>query len=194
MRGIIWLASGLILSLLLVSGISADPQFSRSGNFFATQDLKFIGQAAGQALGKINQSLNSQFTFLNNSAAVVSTWDVISDWLYPLISWFNDLWLRFINAWKHFLGLVPAAPVAPVILNSNLSTSSDLAGPKYGIIVAPATGSTTRDELLKKNLSQMFADRVDLKFDPNGMSGVVTPVFKSGQRGADYIFILTPLR
>ncbi|MFA6253641.1 MAG: hypothetical protein WC640_00045 [Candidatus Paceibacterota bacterium] len=211
MKGVIWLASGLMLSLLLVSGISVGSQLAESGNFFATQDLKVIGQSSSRALGKINQGLNSQLSPLKNSAAVVTTGNIFSAWLPSLTNWLGNLWQRAVSAWKNFLGLTSQeSQITPAmreqirqellaelknqgLFNSNLSTNTDALGTRYGIMVAPSTGSTTRDELLKKSLSQMFADQVSLRFDQTGMSGVVTPTFRDGRKGGDYIFVLTPL-
>lgn len=213
MKGVIWLASGLLLALLLVSGVSVGSQLSLPSNFFPVQDLKSIGQISSQALGKINNSLNSQVSVLNNSAAVISTWDTITGWFYPLTSWLKDLWSRFINAWKNFLGLTPKETPTAVspelreqikqellaelksqgLINIDVSAGG-VSGTKYGVMVFPSTGEVSRDEAIKKSLSQMFADQVDLKFDQTGVSGVVTPTFRDGRKGGNYIFVLTPLR
>ncbi len=206
MKGVIWLSSGLILALLLVSGISVGRQFSWSDNFFVIQDLKAIGQISGQVS---SQALKKT----NQLATVISPWKTVSNWLEPLTNWLGDLWSSFVNGWKHFFGLAPKEELAPIVtpemreqirqeflaelkslglVGLDLS-STEVSGLKYGVMVAPSTGSTTRDEWLKKSLSQMFADQVNLKFDQTGMSGMVTPIFRNGQTGGDYIFILTPL-
>ncbi len=212
MKGVTWLTSGLLLALLLVSGISVGSQLASSNNFFALQDLKSISQLPSQVIGRVDQGLNSQVATLNNSATVVSTGGIIADWLAPIIGWLSDLWQKFLNNWGHFLGLIPLEPAQPTVamreqirqelltelrnqgLLNQLSTSSEALGTRYGIMVAPATGSTTRDELLKASLSKMFADQVNLKFDQGDMSGTVTPVFNNGRQGGNYIFVLTPLR
>ena len=86
--------------------------------------------------------------------------------------------------------------MAEIILASN-NVSELLFGKiretKYGIMVAPSTGDLTRDEELKKSLSQMFADEVSLSFDQGNRSGIVTPVFQNGRTSGDYIFVLAPL-
>ncbi|MFA5022675.1 MAG: hypothetical protein WC537_00150, partial [Candidatus Paceibacterota bacterium] len=93
MKGVVWLASGLLLALLLVSGISVGSQMSLPSNFFPTQELKSFSQNSGPVLDRINQT-----------AAVASTGDTVSNWLSPITNWLSDLWFRFIEAWKRFLG------------------------------------------------------------------------------------------
>lgn len=201
MKGVTWLISGLVLSLLLVSAVSVGSQISLPLDFFQVSNLKII-----------SQNSNSVVSQLDQLASVTSTWDIIADWLYPLTSWLSDLWFNFLEAWKRFLGLIAKdePEITPAmrekireellaeLKNQGLVNAELLAGEnggaKYGIMVAPSTGSTTRDEWLKKSLSQMFADEVSLKFDKTGMSGVVTPTFRDGRKGGDYVFVLTPLR
>ena len=213
MKGVTWLASGLLLALLLVSGVSVGSQLVLSNNLSPVQDLKSISQLSNRALSRVDQSLRAQVISLNNSATVVSTGKVMTDWLSPIANWFGDWWQRFIEAWQSWLGLVPAEPATPTpamreqirqelltelenqgLVNPNLLAGAEATSTRYGIIIAPTTGSSTRDDLVKKSLSQMFADQVDLKFDQSGLSGTVTPIFNDGQRGGDYIFVLTPLR
>jgi hypothetical protein len=200
-KGVTWLISGLVLSLLLVSAVSVGSQISLPLDFFQVSNLKII-----------SQNSNSVVSQLDQLASVTSTWDIIADWLYPLTSWLSDLWFNFLEAWKRFLGLIAKdePEITPAmrekireellaeLKNQGLVNAELLAGEnggaKYGIMVAPSTGSTTRDEWLKKSLSQMFADEVSLKFDKTGMSGVVTPTFRDGRKGGDYVFVLTPLR
>jgi hypothetical protein len=199
-KGVTWLISGLVLSLLLVSAVSVGSQISLPLDFFQVSNLKII-----------SQNSNSVVSQLDQLASVTSTWDIIADWLYPLTSWLSDLWFNFLEAWKRFLGLIAKdePEITPAmrekireellaeLKNQGLVNAELLAGEnggaKYGIMVAPSTGSTTRDEWLKKSLSQMFADEVSLKFDKTGMSGVVTPTFRDGRKGGDYVFVLTPL-
>ena len=200
MKGITWLVSGLFIALLLVSGVVAGSKLIKPDNFFWAQDIEFLGQTSHQVLGQVTQSLDSQVTFLNSSAVVTSTWSVVSDWFRAIIDWFRQLWSS-----QEVIPVIMSAEREQIrqeflvelksqgLINDDI-LSSDTTGTRYGIMVAPSTGSTTRDEWLKKNLSQMFADQVDLKFDQTGMSGVVTPVFKDGRKGGDYVFVLTPLR
>lgn len=62
----------------------------------------------------------------------------------------------------------------------------------YSVMALPTNGSTTIDESLKQKLRQTFADQVDIRFDNNGSSGTVTPIFQDGRRGDTYVFVLTP--
>lgn len=62
-----------------------------------------------------------------------------------------------------------------------------------GLVVLPASGDETRDEMLKLELKNAFSDQVEVKFDGSGRAGIITPIFQSG-RGGDYLFILTPLK
>jgi len=61
-----------------------------------------------------------------------------------------------------------------------------------GLVVLPSSGDPIRDEALKLELKNTFSDQVEVKFDPSGQAGVITPIFRSG-RGDNYLFILTPL-
>jgi len=63
---------------------------------------------------------------------------------------------------------------------------------RFGLVAVPSTGSTTQDESIKINLQRLFADQVDVRFDTGSSSGVITPIFRDGRRGADYVFVLTP--
>lgn len=213
MKGIVWLISGLGLALLLVSGVSVGSRLSLS-NSSSVQDLRFVGQISRRAVGQISQGLNAQATFLNNNpATVISTWGLVSSWISPFIDWFCRLWSDIVEAWKRFLGLFSdeskLTNISPAMreqlrqellvelerqgLLNSLPLSGGVAGTKYGIMVVPSTGSTTRDELFKKNLSRVFADSVRLKFDREGLTGVITPTFSDGSTGSDYIFVLNPI-
>jgi len=195
-----WLVSGLLMALLLVSGVVVGSKLIRPDNFFLAQDFEFLGRASHQVLGRVNQGLGQQVTFLNNSAAVTSTGNAITNWFWAIIDWLRQLWPQ-----KEVTPIITPADREQIrqeflaelksqgLLNADLLTG-DTSGVRYGIMVAPSTGSTTRDEWLKQNLSQMFADQVNLKFDQSGMSGIVTPVFKDGRQSGDYVFVLTPLR
>lgn len=201
MKGVTWLIFGLMFSLLLVSGISVGSQLSLPLDFFQVPNFKIISQNPDKVISQFDQV-----------AAITSTWDIVIDRLRPITNGLSDLWLKIIDAWHWFLGLMTKAEpeITPALreelkqeilvelknqgLVSGGVLNTDNGGAKYGIMVAPSTGSSTRDEWLKKSLSQMFADEVNLKFDKTGMSGVVTPVFRDGRQGGDYVFVLTPLR
>lgn len=212
MKGIAWLISGLMLALLLVSSVSVGSQLSLPSYFSLTQDLQSINQISGQVLSQVNKGLDSQLAVLQSSATVISTWDLVLDWVSPIFNWLADLWARIIDAWQRFLGrssvesqLANISPAVREKLRQDLlaelrsqglifeSLGDDETGTKYGVAVTPSTGSPTQDELFKNNFSQIFADRVDLRFDRGGMTGVVTPVFRDDKARRDYIFVLKPL-
>lgn len=198
-----WLASGLLLSLLLVSGISVGSQLSLTNNFFPTQEFQIAKEASSQTWGRLNKSLDGQIKSLNNSATVISLGGVISSLFEPLISWFRSLWSKLFNKTPVITPAMREQIKQELLVELKnqgrlasdlMATSSDSLGARYGFMVVPSTGSTTRDELLKKSLKQMFADQVNVQFDQTGGSGVVTPVFQDGRKGGNYIFVLTPLR
>lgn len=62
-----------------------------------------------------------------------------------------------------------------------------------GLVVLPASGDPARDAAIKQDLKNSFSDRVEVKFDPSGQAGIITPLSPSG-RGDNYLFILTPLK
>ncbi|MFA5737113.1 MAG: hypothetical protein WCX70_00280 [Candidatus Paceibacterota bacterium] len=64
----------------------------------------------------------------------------------------------------------------------------------YGAVVVPSTGNTLADEKLKEDLENQFSDEVSISFDKSGQAGVITPIFENGQKGDDYIFMLTPIK
>jgi len=200
MKGITWLTSGLFIALILMSGMVAGSKLIQPGNFFLAQDFEFLKGASRQVFGQVNQGLSQQATFLNSSAAVTSTGNLLTNWFKAILDWFRRLWPK-----KEVVAKITSAEREQIrqeflaelksqgLLNADILTG-DTSGVRYGVMVAPSTGSTTRDEWLKQNLRQMFADQVNLKFDQSGRSGVVTPVFKDGRQGGDYVFVLTPLR
>lgn len=211
MKGIVWLISGLMLALLLVSGVSAGSQISLPRYFSLTQDLQSIDQISGQVLRRVDKGLGSQLAVLQNSATVISTRDLVSGWLSTAFSWLRDLWVRIIEAWRFFLNRSSTEPqlsnVSPALRERlrqeflaelraqglfPISKGEQEVGTKYGIVVIPSTGSTAQDDLFKKNLSQIFADEVGLRFDRDGMAGIVTPVFRDNRASRDYIFVLKP--
>ena len=174
-----------MLALLLVSGVSVGSQLSFANVLPIEGGLHSFNLPVGQLASRVDQL-----------ASVTSTWDIISYWLQPLTNWLGNLWERAVTAWQDFFNGRPKEitinDVPSAVREQILQTATS--GVRYGVLVTPSTGSTSRDEALKKSLSQMFADRVNLRFDQGGTSGVVTPVFRDGRTGGDYIFVLTPLR
>jgi hypothetical protein len=63
----------------------------------------------------------------------------------------------------------------------------------YGAVVVPSTGDPSADEKIKKDLEKQFSDEVSISFDKSGQAGVITPIFEDGEKGDDYVFLLTPI-
>ena len=61
-----------------------------------------------------------------------------------------------------------------------------------GVVILPKTDNLSEGEI-KNNLQTMFSDKVTVKFDSSGQSGIITPIFKT-TTGRDYIFVLTPIK
>lgn len=66
-------------------------------------------------------------------------------------------------------------------------------GGKTGMIVVPSTGNAVNDAELRRRLQEVFSDKVTIKIDPTGVSGVITPVFNKVPSN-DYLFLLAPLK
>ncbi len=142
--------------------------------------------------------------------------------LDPVYDWAADAWDSFVINWRVFLGLestpivLPASELPSVVtvelreqirqeilneLKAEQASGTQAFGglvsankSTHAVLAVPITGSTTIDETLKQNLRQVFADPVDIKFEADGTSGIITPIFQDGRRGNDYVFVLTPTR
>ncbi|HRZ30106.1 MAG TPA: hypothetical protein P5274_00320 [Candidatus Paceibacterota bacterium] len=138
------------------------------------------------------------------------------------VGWSQDTWANFISNWRVFLGLESAPLDLPVFqstadiplelreqlrqeilveLRAGQTINNEVFGgevpankPIYALTAVPASGSTTIDRSIKQTLTQVFADPFDIKFDENGSSGFITPIFQDGRRGDSYVFVLTPTR
>jgi len=62
-----------------------------------------------------------------------------------------------------------------------------------GVVVVPVSGNERVDSAVRERLLNAFSDRVNVRFDNSGVSGVITPMFRAVQ-GDDYWFLLTPIR
>jgi hypothetical protein len=127
---------------------------------------------------------------------------------------------QLIVNWQDFLGLRPAPnattpspesvisdPALRLLVDSLIKEGvqkelSDLpkqikiqpgVGGKTGVIVVPSTGSAASDAELRRRLQEVFSDKVTIKIDPTGVSGVITPVFNKVPAN-DYLFLLAPLK
>jgi hypothetical protein len=152
-----------------------------------------------------------------------SVYDFFFSLVEGTIDWSQDTWSSFIANWRIFLGL-EIAPIDLPVFRSTADIPPELreqlkqeilvelrAGqtikndevfggevpankPIYAITAIPASGSTTIDQGIKQTLTQVFADPFDIRFDDNGTSGFITPIFEAGRRGDPYVFVLTPTR
>lgn len=62
-----------------------------------------------------------------------------------------------------------------------------------GLVVVPSTGDDENDQVLRQRIDQAFSDRVVVSFDPSGLTGIITPIFRR-VAGDNYLFLLTPVR
>ncbi len=60
-----------------------------------------------------------------------------------------------------------------------------------GIAVLPSTNSPEKDEIIKQHIKDTFSDEVNVRPDPSGSAGVITPVFKKATKDS-YIYVLVP--
>lgn len=128
---------------------------------------------------------------------------------------------QFVHNWQDFLGLRAPTQLATVPTPESIVSDpalravvdnlikqgvrqelSDLpkqikfqpaANGKTGMIVVPSTGSAASDAELRRRLQEVFSDKVTIKIDPTGVSGVITPTFNKGPTN-DYLFLLAPLK
>lgn len=196
--------TGLLLGLVLIGGIQIGARLS---------DFNLPKE---QYKNVASLTLPASVSFLTPA------YGALADFSSGLYDWSQDAWDSFVLNWRVFLGLesapiiLPASELPPAAtaelreqirqeilneLNAGSASSTQAFGglvpankPPHAVLVVPVTGSTTVDETLKKNLRQVFADQVDIKFDANGTSGIITPIFQDGRRGNDYVFVLTPTR
>ena len=119
---------------------------------------------------------------------------------------------RATSAWRSFFSQETPASVAPTFdastlatikaqikaellqelgssVNVNINVKQNSNAP--GLVILPASGNPTLDEATKLELKNAFSDRVEVRFDPSGQTGVITPTL---QRDDHYLFILTPLK
>ncbi len=62
-----------------------------------------------------------------------------------------------------------------------------------GVVIVPEGKTPESNAVVRGRLKQMFSDPINVKFDVDGQSGVVTPEFRS-RTGENYIFLLTPIK
>lgn len=182
----------------LGSQIVKERSFSLAGSIIAGVDFGFENIKTkiieiGRLLGRLTKNI----------------WLAVSQKSEPILVSAGNLADDLRHNWIVFLGGQDEAPAQ--VIPSTIITETDPelikeivrkelarlqaegALPNQGVVVVPATGDKAQDELIKKELSNSFSDEVKIQFDSTGRTGVVTPIFRS-TLGADYLFILTPLR
>jgi hypothetical protein len=175
--------TGFVLALMLVGGL----QF---GVKLANYDLP---QERYTSVAKIDLP--------NNVIFMASVYESVSTFFKAAISWLENFWNNLVVSWRGIFG--QEEPSSLIITTRQIGSSSpvSLFGGSvtsdkriYAVMAVPSNGAIEIDENLKKDLREVFADPVDIKFDATGRSGTVTPIFPSGQRGSSYVFVLTPAR
>lgn len=75
----------------------------------------------------------------------------------------------------------------PVVAKNDDANNAGYAG----IAVLPSTNSPEKDEIIKQHIKDTFSDEVNVRPDPSGSAGVITPVFKKATKDS-YIYVLVP--
>lgn len=193
--------TGFLLALFLVTGLQVGAKFSNDFSIHYNPAVS-VGNLSNLNL-PINQYKNISKVELPASVSFLNTiFVVISDWFGHIWGWLQDLWNGMFSSWSKFLkgDRSDATPVMASDLRDQIKKDiiaelkSEQLSSGIGMTVTPSTGSTTRDNLIKQKMQQIFSDQVDIKFDESGSTGVVTPIFRDGRKGGDYVFILTPVR
>gem|GEM_PF-4850496 len=170
--------TGLLLALFLMTSLQL-------GMTFIDWTKVTVSNPSSLSSPETNINLPASVSFLS------SIYNVVRDWLETLINWLVKVWTNLLQCVRLFLGLETPLVSAPTIIQPPISIT---AGENFGLAVVPNNASTTREQLIRDNLQKMFADQVELKFDPVGSTGVVTPNFRDDSQGGDYVFILTPIK
>ncbi|MFA6476041.1 MAG: hypothetical protein WCV68_01350 [Candidatus Paceibacterota bacterium] len=175
--------TGFVLALMLVGSLQV-------GVKLANYDLPEERYAS---VAKIDLPDNVLF--------MASVYESVSNLFKTVVSWLENFWNYLVITWRGIWGQEePSSLVITKTLQGGSSPVSLFGGSVssdkkvYAVMALPSNGALEIDENLKKDLQQVFADPVDIKFDATGRSGTVTPIFPSGQRGSSYVFVLTPAR
>lgn len=132
-----------------------------------------------------------------NVSFLSQLYDTVIGWGQSFLDWLIYWWLRLVDCWHHFwTGQSPvSSELRAQIRQEVLRELQQTGGQRYGLLTVPTASSTlARAELIKNNLTQMFADPVNLKFDLTRTSGTIQPIFRNGQQGGDFVFVLTPVK
>lgn len=136
-------------------------------------------------------SLNKLMESAKSPARVGTTPYLVASVLvvFALISWINLLSPR-------------AAEISTRVLRSELghltllSASAAAAKPAVrepavnGLVVFP---DPVQHDQAVQSVENSFSDAADVTFDQNGTSGVITPVFRSGNGSTSYAFVMVPI-
>lgn len=192
--------TGFLLALMLLTGMQVGVRLSDQ---VATIDPSVVVRN----LASINFSLDryqilTKVELPNNVSFLANVYSTVSGWFNTFWSWVLDLFNKITQNWWGFLSgerEIEKVPVTTADLRSEIKQEiieelKQQYGSNLGLLAVPSLGSTTSDAMAKEKMAQIFADKVDVKFDDNNSSGVVTPVFRDGRKGGDYVFILTPLK
>ncbi len=151
------------------------------------------------------------------------SWLVISDWLSWLRLKFGDLsystgyyWDRLIDNWQSFIRRESKANELIDVESLRQSLKMEILaeierelgelllsggepkpimidqGEGQGLVVVPLTEDSDNQKI-KTEIEKMFSDPVNIRFDADDQSGVITPIFRDST-GGNYIFILTPIK
>ncbi len=135
-------------------------------------------------------------------------------WVTDLLS---EIAHRIISAWQEFIlgretvsapvtGNIPQPAIDREALKKEVTAEvlKDLAAqgvvpgpvpaawPNAGLVLMPTTGSSSLDRLKQNLIQNSFSDQVKVSLDPNGRTGLIEPIFRSGT-GASYLFVITPV-
>jgi len=151
------------------------------------------------------------------------SWLVIGDMSSWIRSKFSDLaynlgyyWNRLVGNWRSFVGRESPDDESIDVENLRQSLKMEIlaeieeelsglfssgqepkpvmvdSGDGQGVVVVPLTQETDQQKV-KTDIQDMFSDPVNIDFEADGQSGIITPIFR-GSTGNNYIFILTPIR
>lgn len=182
---------------------------ARVGTTVFKKQSQLIIADASTGVGNASEYLSGGLTFLGQWSKDI--WSLVAGRIRLALSSVGELLSEWRKNWIAFLG--GDSEIVTEVTPSTIITETDpelvkkivreeLARlqlekggnfPNQGIVVIPATGDRTQDDLLKREISNSFSDEVNIRFDNTGRTGVITPIFRS-TLGADYLFVLTPLK
>jgi hypothetical protein len=79
------------------------------------------------------------------------------------------------------------------LLGSGAYYAGSSGSPSQGVVVVPSTGDAISDAAIRERIGSTFSDQVSVRFDPSGLTGVITPIFQKVPND-NYLFLITPVR